>query len=399
MARHARTAPHPSRLLDFGARSVELMLTTGCNLRCAYCTQARSAPRTMPAEILDAAIRQLVASRYDRPELILFGGEPLLAAPLVRRALDRVRQWAPRRMRPDIQIVTNGTRLDEEMTRLLVSRDVFILLSFDGVAPAQDDRGPGSFDLLDRLLIRLRRDHPKHFRERLAVKITLTSRNVPFLSASFRYFLSCGVRDVDFYPVLPDDPAWNAASRRELNRQLAELARLSAEEFRRSGRIPFRAFRARGTAAKPPADDAPACGCSSRGHLFVDVDGTLAPCSRLAPSTLGSPPQAIRRFVASLEQLDVRNSDLRAALIRRETRARRLPFLAGLKDRQGPKGACVRCPVRSTCFVCPVAVASNGGQVPAIHCDVNRLLAEGRAEFRRDVNGSSAAPDDAVSLP
>lgn len=396
MATPVRAAARPSQLLDFGVRTVELMLTTGCNLRCAYCYQKRRAPRTMEPEVLDAAIRHLVASRFDRPRLILYGGEPLLAAPLVRQALDRVQHWAPPCMRPDVLIVTNGTRLDEEMTHLLVSRDVFIIISFDGVSPAQEDRGPGSFERLDRLLVRLRRNHPGHFRKRLAVKVTLTSRNVPFLAASFRYFLSRGIRDVDIYPVLPDDAAWSARSRRELGRQLAEIVELSAQEFRRSGEVPFRAFR--GAAAGPPADGAPACACGSRGLLFVDVDGTLAPCSRLAPSTLGSQPRAIRRVVTSLGKLHVTDPDLPAALIRREKRARRLQFLAGPETRLGPRGACSGCKARSTCFVCPVATALNGGRVPAFHCDVNRLLARHRAAFHLSLKrGSVITPPLAIT--
>jgi sulfatase maturation enzyme AslB (radical SAM superfamily) len=379
MAKPARTVTRPSQRLDFGVRNVELMFTTGCNLQCAYCYQKRRAPRTMAPEVLDAAIRHLVSSRLDRPGLTLYGGEPLLAAPLVRRALERVRHWAPARMRPDVQIVTNGTLLDAEMAHLLASHDVFITLSSDGVAPAQDDRSPGSFERLDRLLVRLRRDHPGHFRKRLAVKVTLTSRNVPFLAASFRYFLSRGVRDVDIYPVLPDDAGWNARSRRELGRQLAKVVELSVQEFRRSGQVPFGVFR--GAAEEPPAAGAPACGCGSRGLLFVDVDGALAPCSLLVPSTLGSQPRPIRRAVATLGGVHVTDPDLPAALMRRENRAHRLRFLAGPENRQGPCGTCARCKARPTCFVCPIAVACNGGRVPAFHCDVNRLFGRHRAAF------------------
>ena len=380
-----------SELLDLGARTVELMLTTGCNLRCRYCYQRRRAPRTMSPAVLDAAVRRLVASRYDRPWLIFYGGEPLLAAPLVRRALERVRLWAPRRMRPDVRILTNGTRLDEKMTRFLVSRDVFVTLSFDGVAPAQDDRAPESFALLDRLLVRLRRDHPRHFRERFGVKVTLTSRNAPFLSPSFRYLLSRGVRDVEVCAVIPDDGGWNARTRRELDRQLAEVVRLSVVEFRRSGRVPFRVFQ--GPVAAPAADGAAACGCASRGSLFVDVDGSLAPCERLAPSTLRSPPVALRRVAAALGGLHVTDPDLPAALARRERIARRLPFLAGARDRQGPRGPCATCKARSVCFVGPVAVTSNGGRVPQFHCDVNRLLARHRAAFL-----SQTAPEPGTPL-
>jgi sulfatase maturation enzyme AslB (radical SAM superfamily) len=376
-----RDVGRAENLLDPGVRAVDLMLTTGCNLRCAYCYQQRGAMREMAPEVLDAAIRRLVSSRLDRPRLTLFGGEPLLAVPLVRRALGRVREWAPPRMKPDVRIFTNGTRLDEEMTHLLASRDVHITLSFDGVAPAQDDRRTGSFELLDRLLVRLRRDHPRHFRKRLAIKATLTSRNVPFLSESFNYFLYRGVRDLEFVPVLPDDAGWNARMARELDRQLTEVTRLSIQEFRRTGEVPFRLFRP--GFAEPAADGTRACDCGSRGLLFVDVDGALAPCVAFAPSTFGARPRPLGRVLAALGGLHVTDPGLPAALIRREKRADGLRVLAGSANRQGPRGACARCKARPTCFVCPVAIACNGGRVPTFHCDVNRLFARHRAAFHR----------------
>lgn len=384
----------PAELVDPGPRALMLMLTTACNFRCAYCSQHRGAPRTMPRGILDTAIRRLVSSRLDRPRLTLFGGEPLLAGPLVRHALERIRKWAPKRMSPDVRIVTNGTRLDEGMSRLLASRGVHITLSFDGVAPAQDDRSSGSFELLDHLLLRLRQKHPKHFRRRVAVSATLTSRNASHLSASLRYFLSRGVRDVDYVGVVPDDESWKAREARVLDGQLGEVVRLSLEEFRRSGEIPFRPFR--GAAAAPEADGAPACACGSRGLLFVDVDGTLAPCSAFAPSTFKPESTTLRRAFAALGGLHISDPGLCASLIRREKRAGRFCFLAGPNERQGPRGACARCEVRSTCFVCPVAVACNGGRVPAFHCDVNRLFARHRAAFLRRTGRLREGPN--VSL-
>ena len=66
----AGAATGRSEPLNLGARTVELMLTTACNFRCKYCYQKRSAPRTIEPAVLDAAVRRLVSSRYDRPRLI-----------------------------------------------------------------------------------------------------------------------------------------------------------------------------------------------------------------------------------------------------------------------------------------------------------------------------------------
>ena len=373
-----RTATRLVNPFDPGVRHVGLMLTTGCNLHCAYCNQRRAGARTMPLDVLDGAVLRLVSSRLERPQLTLFGGEPLLAAPLVQRALDRVREWAPPWMRPDVRIVTNGTRLDEETLGLLVRRDVFITISFDGVARAQDARAPGIFKALDGLLLRIARDHPEHFRNRVAVKMTLTPDNVPCLSDSFRYFLSRGVRNVDLAPAFLSDARWSARQASELGRQFAAVVRLSAAELGRSGEISFTAFRIR----EDIPLGGPACACGSHGLVFVDVDGALAPCSGLVPSTLEPRPAALRRVVAALGGVHVNDADLPAALRRREARARRLGFLRRPVDRPETRRRCLRCAARATCLVCPIAIVSAGRHVPAFHCDLNRLLAKHRSGLR-----------------
>jgi sulfatase maturation enzyme AslB (radical SAM superfamily) len=367
------------RALDPGVRSVDLMLTSRCNQNCAYCLQRRGA-REMAERVADAAIRRLLSSRLDRPQLTILGGEPLLAMPLVRHVLESVRARAPSWMKPDVRIVTNGCLLDEETSRLLARHDVFIALSTDGVAPAQDDRGRGSFARIDRLLIRLRRDHPDHFRARFAVLSTMTSRNVPHLAASIAYFFRRGVRDVAIVPVLPDDPGWNARTARELDRQLREIVAVSVTDYRRTGEIPLRILRG----VEGGNRDASPCACGSRAALSVDVDGTLAGCSAMVPSMLRAPSPEVRRASKALSGLRVTDRDLPASLDRRERRARRIPMLDRTRPR-GSSGSCTGCAAWSTCFVCPIAVASGHGSVPRFHCDVNRLFARHRAAFQREI--------------
>jgi sulfatase maturation enzyme AslB (radical SAM superfamily) len=392
--RRAARGPHVALLEDFldaGIRTVGVMLTTDCNLRCAYCCQARGPRREMAVEVLDAAIRALVSSRLDTPRLTLLGGEPLLSPRLVRRALERVRKWAPPGMHPDVHLFTNGLRVDEKTTRFLVRQDVHIDLSFDGVASAQDDRSPGSFGVLDRLLVRLRRDHPEHFRARFAVKATLTSRNVPYLSASVRYFLSRGVRDVDVLPVVTHDPGWDTRARDELDRQLAGVVRASIEEYAHSGEIPFRAIRDGDASPRRSSAGGVVCGAARRDALFVDVDGSLSPCAAMAGSCLPQPPSLVREVMAALGGLHVADPHLAEKLKARERRAARLPLMAGELACHPRSGRCASCELRGACLICPVSIgfasaACGAHRIPAIQCDFNRLVEKHRTAFHRSIH-------------
>lgn len=401
--RRAARGRHAALLEDFldaGIRTVGVMLTTDCNLRCAYCCQARGPRREMAVEVLDAAIRRLVTSGLDRPRLTLLGGEPLLSPRLVRRVLERVRKWAPPGMHPDVHLFTNGLRLDEKTTRFLVRRDVHIDLSFDGVASAQDDRSPGSFDVLDRLLVRHRRDHPEHFRTRLAIKATLTSRNVPFLAASVRYFLSRGVRDVDILPVITHDPGWNTRARDELDRQLASMVRASIEEHALSGEIPFRAIRDGDASPRHSSGGGLVCGAARRDALFVDVDGSISPCAAMAGSCLPQPPPFVREVMTALGGLHVEDPHLAEKLKARERRAARLPLLAGGLACHPGSGRCAACELRGVCLICPVSIgfasaASGANRIPAIQCDFNRLVEKHRTAFHRSIHEKAAAASPA----
>ena len=302
--------------------------------------------------------------------------------PLVRRALERVRKWAPKRARaprrPHRHQRHPARRGDDSELFREPGHPHHSLLRRR--CPGAGRPKSRNFESLDRLLIRLRRNHPNHFRKRVAVSgdADHSKRPVPLGLLSLLPLARRPGRRVR--PRSPRSAGWSAQVARELDRQLTEVARLSIQEFRRTGEVPFRRFQ-RGTADL--AKGGPACACGSRGLLFVDVDGALAPCVAFAPSTFGARPRPLRRVLAALGGLHVTDPDLPAALIRRERHARRLRFLAGSEDRQSPLGQCARCEARPTCSVCPVAIACNRGRVPAFHCDVNRLFGRRRAAFHR----------------
>lgn len=158
-----RPAPAALRALYAGAASDRLILlvTHACQLRCAYC-RVRKYGATMTPEAAEAGVRWLMGSLRDDVELQFFGGEPLLALPVVRRAAALARGLAAENgKRVRFLLTTNGLALDDATTRYLRDEGFSVEISCDGTMGAQDSqrptaRGTGSWELLSAGLERLR---------------------------------------------------------------------------------------------------------------------------------------------------------------------------------------------------------------------------------------------------
>jgi MoaA/NifB/PqqE/SkfB family radical SAM enzyme len=74
---------------------MEAVLTTACNLSCAYCYQNRRSDYRMQWATLRASADLLIESAEPEVSLTFFGGEPLLEYPLIRRCVDYVKDRAP----------------------------------------------------------------------------------------------------------------------------------------------------------------------------------------------------------------------------------------------------------------------------------------------------------------
>ena len=392
------------RPLVRGPSAVTLLLTTRCNLSCAYCPQRRGPPRDMDAATLEAGVRLVAASGHARPRLVLFGGEPLLAKELVRKALTLLAARARPGLAPDVRVVTNGLLLDEATIALLDETGVTIELSCDGLGAAQERRGAGSGAALRALLSRLGRSRPGFLAERLVARVTVDSGNVAALGRSAAELLAAGVREIRAAPVNTPDPGWSEAKADLLDRALEEIAALPPNE---SGDSVFAPLRAAASRRKP--FDAPACSLGARDVVFVDVDGRVSPCGAFASSVLPALPplaESIRRRLAG-PRVDDPSLDARLAL--REAGRRALPALVPSPARRSPRGPCASCDSRDECSVCPAAIAAAPKQdpevVPALWCDWNRRTARHRrapvprAERDQRAGSSSSAPATSAVTP
>lgn len=72
-------------------KTVSMVVTQGCNLRCVYCYEANKTNQTMPVETALGIVHKVLGSTdagYDECVLEFFGGEPFLNFNLIRQVCD-----------------------------------------------------------------------------------------------------------------------------------------------------------------------------------------------------------------------------------------------------------------------------------------------------------------------
>ncbi|MDQ0286909.1 uncharacterized protein J2Z49_002026 [Desulfofundulus luciae] len=123
-----------------------LLVTTDCNLRCAYCyARGGEGKEHMTWEVAQQAV-DYAAARSRSFKIQFSGGEPLLNLPLVREVAAYVRS---RRLSVKLQLQTNGTLITPAVARELKSLGVALGVSLDGPPEINDrlrpyNRGRGS---------------------------------------------------------------------------------------------------------------------------------------------------------------------------------------------------------------------------------------------------------------
>lgn len=379
---------------------IELILTAACNLKCSYCWQDARSGRRMNWEIVRAALDRLLRSRGRDLQITLYGGEPLLEMPLIRRAVGYVRRRRPPGKRIRWVLLTNGTRLAPEAAAFLFRHGVITQISADGVPAVQAARGKGTFRIIDRLLDRLRRDQPEFFRRKVSVSMTLTAAGVPHLARSVRYFLRKGVREIRVGPVITPDPAWTPELRLELAEQFRTVSQDCLRDFRRTGEVPFVPFR-RTAAAEPgrprgdgsarrPSDGRqpgePTCRAGRGNKIAVGPGGQVTSCVLLAGDYQRFPSAWLRKRVALLALGDVRDPQLEQRLAGLPAAARATGLFHHPEETYSSYGRCGDCRWQPECAVCPVSAGHIPGnrdprRVPDFVCAFNQEYLFARERF------------------
>lgn len=263
-----------------------IRLTGRCNLACAYCFDtANDAPQSsLDLPTAGQIANYILSVPGDKPLISFLGGEPLANWPVGRFLIETIRREARVRGKdPYFNITTNGTLINDRLARELVSDDITVQISIDGLQKGHDHHrrypdGTGSYQAAVRGLQSLRAISPT---AKVDAQVVLTPGNTN-LRRIAKELKSLGFRRIYFLYLSADNgcsrAAWSRAAVHELIRQRARFYPYflqSAIQGHAEVDMKFAAL-----IAEQPAGPVGLCGCGWR-EVYIDTRGDIYPCPKL----------------------------------------------------------------------------------------------------------------------
>lgn len=272
-------------------KTLMLILTENCNLNCVYCYEHHKTMDDMSFETakhaIDEEFRDL--AQYEHGEIELFGGEPFLNFPLIKRIYEYVTKTYGEENDIVFSTTTNGTLIHGEIQRWLWERrDHFtVTLSLDGTPEMHDANRPllggqGSFECID--LDFFRKCWPN-----CCAKMTFSNKNIDNFADGIIYVDQLGFEPLATFASGMD---WKGTENRQLMaQQMQKLVEyyVSHPEKKLCQMLNMNLA----LMYYPVDDDFRYCGAGLRKKCF-DIQGNWYPCQGLSPLTVGK--EAARQF-------------------------------------------------------------------------------------------------------
>ena len=351
-------------------RSVDLILTSECNLRCGYCYQNDKKSGEMTWKTMQTALDRLLASESKDFRVGFWGGEPLLEFPLLQEAVDYVERHLEPNRSVAYSVSTNGLLLTDEILGFLVRHRFEIQLSFDGVPAMQDLRRRNSFHALDTLLDRMSTHASGKGAADLRIAITVTPETVAFLPDSVAYFLDKGVPHIAVAPV-NYAPQWEVPDIEHLDRTMQKLFDLCVAHLDRTGLTPLALFAGKGTESRArKRESIPMCGAPFGRGVAVDVNGETHGCITFAGSYQRFRSSWLQEQIDSMNIGPIDGESFDAGLAAYPDASRRTGMFHAKEDKYSSYGRCGECDYVEQCGICPMSI----GNIPG-NTDPNRMPA------------------------
>ena len=285
-----------------------------------------------------------------------YGGEPLLAWPLIEKTVAHARK--NRKNKFHFTLTTNGSLLKKEHILFLKENQFELVLSYDGLA--QKSRDLGSITAVEATLQNLQKLYPKGY----VVNSVFTPTTISMLTASISALIKQGQRRLQY--ALDLSVPWEDSALQILESELGRLAECCQESRRETGMMPvenfrdaggkgiFACFAGRDRLALLPDDTVWGC------YMFYDLLGYDPRHPDYAKYCFGKLPAFMR-------------GRTRAKAVAAKYRDLRQDYFFTEK-----KELCSLCARLESCSVCPVVAAlasTQLGVIPAWTCRVKALQA------------------------
>ncbi|MCX6581482.1 MAG: radical SAM protein [Candidatus Aminicenantes bacterium] len=276
-------------------RSLILIVTKNCNLKCSYCYEKHENRNNeiMELQIAKKALTGYLNAKDDFHSVGIefFGGEPFLAFPLIKDIVEWVieNEWSHIF---DFLISSNGTILTEEIKDWLIKHKdiVTVAFSIDGTRTAHNLTRSNSYDSVRNNMPFFIENWPDQ-----AAKMTISAETIPFAAEGVIELEEMGIQ---FTANVAFENFWGNEQEKEelLKTYEKQLSRLVDYYADHPGLFPVSPL----LDAVPEYLELPGVNESTKdnivrycgaGHemVVIDVDGNEYPCHRFVPWITGKP--------------------------------------------------------------------------------------------------------------
>lgn len=258
-------------------KSVTLILTKRCNLRCNYCYVNYNDNDVMSLETAQTIIAKEMQDMREGEKLVIsfLGGEPFTAFYRLKEICEWVwnRHWKGPYY---INAITNGTLFTDEVRSWLIKnhKRFYLTLSFDGESKAQDHNRCGSSAAIDLEFFH-------KYWPTIPIKMTITEDVV---SSLYKNIISLNKKGILVNDTFADKTAeWSSSSLKILDQQLLKLSRyyLDHPEIKPSDLLDIDLTPVLIPTKRPLF----ACG-AGKDKITYDIDGKPYICHLLSPLAL-----------------------------------------------------------------------------------------------------------------
>jgi len=221
--------------------TLRLAPTTACFLRCRYCFVKKTS-KMMEKEIAKKAIGLLLKSPGKNKKLLIYGGEPLLNFPLLKKIIPPAQKLAQAlRKNLIISLATNGLFLNQEILKFFKQFNLKVCLSINGRPSSHNqnrifENGRGSFELIKKNL-------PLVFsnltEENVSAIMIVSPKLVTRMYDDFLYLIRIGFKNIEIESVIQPGPpfvynseiCWKPAQKTIFQRNLKKITKYIVEKI------------------------------------------------------------------------------------------------------------------------------------------------------------------------